>query len=231
MFCPNCGKEIEKNLKFCPYCGNIVTNINEVPITYRIDNEKPINSTSIIAKVGYTLLGLFVFFIIVGSMSDGKSDKTKEVENQVQETNIEIVQPVPNVVSKTEEIIAETQMIEVSSGKLLAVFENNHIRANDEYKNKRVRINGVLEVITTQYEELGNLLGKKPLAVLLLQGDDEFSSNAVQCNFKSIKESEKVKNINIGDIVTIEGLVYGYIDVDDVRKNVLVTECTLSDGI
>lgn len=25
MFCKNCGKEIEENVKFCPYCGTQIT--------------------------------------------------------------------------------------------------------------------------------------------------------------------------------------------------------------
>lgn len=105
----------------------------------------------------------------------------------------------------------------ISAGALLQAFTNNTIRANDEYQGKKIRIQGVVDVIGGESGQIG----------IVLSGGNEFSGDGIQCNFDDKNEITKIKNINKGNTVTVLGTVDSIEQVDGLRKNVMVTRCSL----
>ena len=59
MFCPNCGTEIDNNIRFCPNCGAKIEDINESKVGL-IDNTSNITSSN---KSWGT--GMMIFLIII----------------------------------------------------------------------------------------------------------------------------------------------------------------------
>jgi len=77
MYCEKCGKEIEDNAKFCPYCGLAITrkvdvlledtpatNTIKTPVKPTVSSHKTVNTTKKTTNVKLVLSG--VFFIISG---------------------------------------------------------------------------------------------------------------------------------------------------------------------
>lgn len=73
MFCSNCGKEIQENTSFCPYCGK---NVNQVPIPAAekvkvildpsevVEAKQPIDSSKSFSGQGKTL-GLVLMIVSI----------------------------------------------------------------------------------------------------------------------------------------------------------------------
>ena len=68
-YCCNCGKEVEKDVKFCPHCGaNQYQNVTIVPPqqTIPVPQEKKLN---VFALVGFILSLVSLFLSIYGIVS------------------------------------------------------------------------------------------------------------------------------------------------------------------
>jgi len=62
--CNKCGKEINKNVKFCPYCGNKVCNIEQIKKLEQKSNEICIASIVIAILPIFFLLAISFFDMI-----------------------------------------------------------------------------------------------------------------------------------------------------------------------
>ena len=84
MFCSNCGKEIQENMSFCPYCGE---NVNQAshPVAEKVkvifdpsevvDAKQPIDSSKLFSGQGKTfgmvLMIVSIVFDLVGMFAIG----------------------------------------------------------------------------------------------------------------------------------------------------------------
>ena len=59
MYCKNCGKEINNDAEFCPYCGSSTNANNNIP---NMNNQN--NNPADTGSAGWAVLGFF--FPIVG---------------------------------------------------------------------------------------------------------------------------------------------------------------------
>ncbi len=89
MFCPNCGKQIEKDFKVCPYCGQDLTKPTYDTTQTTESNSK--ENQSLTYKIGKTIMiiilslfGLFLTFIgmyivIEGGCSNNQSCASSQI--------------------------------------------------------------------------------------------------------------------------------------------------------
>lgn len=82
MFCSKCGKEIEKDMKFCIHCGNKVsfpssTENCESKVKISSSTKKSNSSVKKIVKIELIVFGLFIAFISVMIVRNSLSDQTK----------------------------------------------------------------------------------------------------------------------------------------------------------
>lgn len=101
----------------------------------------------------------------------------------------------------------------MSAAELVGEFENNEIRANQNYIGKRVRINGTVNIIE---------INKDGQIVLTFKSSIYTSRNA-RCYFNK-SQSSKVAGINANEKATVEGTVKGLGDGFDNSKAYLVLE-------
>lgn len=221
MFCGNCGKEVADDLKFCPHCGNAMDSKDKG----HIDEEKvaPINqdgkesiqnmAESFKNKPWNTwqnvLILLVVFIVIIGIFSPDK--KTEGSSEQTTEISAEESAPASVNQEENTNNTDDDQLITITSGQLLSEFRNNALRANDEYKDKKLKMSGVVFLIIEQDGQVA----------MVFNDGSESSISGVQCNFANAQESEQLKSINKGDSITVIGTVNGF------TSNVIATECTL----
>jgi len=59
MYCGDCGKKLNSNSKFCPYCGSRVASENVTVVT----NEDSVNVLLVIASFLVPILGVVLFVI------------------------------------------------------------------------------------------------------------------------------------------------------------------------
>ncbi|MCX4249190.1 MAG: zinc-ribbon domain-containing protein [Bacilli bacterium] len=60
MYCGDCGKKLNSNSKFCPYCGSRVASEN---VTVVNSNEDSVNVLLVIASFLVPILGVVLFVI------------------------------------------------------------------------------------------------------------------------------------------------------------------------
>lgn len=70
MYCGDCGKKLNSNSKFCPYCGSRVASEN---VTVVNSNEDSVNVLLVIASFLVPILGVVLFVIY----KDKKSKTSK----------------------------------------------------------------------------------------------------------------------------------------------------------
>lgn len=116
-------------------------------------------------------------------------------------------EPAPRQVEQKE----QEYEIEVTAKELADEFNDNEIRANQNYKGKIAKISG-------EISDIGEVLGQ---TYVVLSNEDESFSNFVdvQCFFKDKDEINKIAQKNKGDKVTIIG------KIDGKSLNVSVQNC------
>jgi hypothetical protein len=145
-------------------------------------------------KWWFIVLVLVVVVAAVGG-SKGDKDNATPTNNNAVEDN-----------SKQEN---EVKPIEVTSVQLAQDYEENEIKANNDYKGKVAEISG-------EVNDIGETLGQ---TYIVLSAGKEFAITQVQCFFKDKDEISKIANINKGDNVTVIG------KIDGKSINVSVDKC------
>ena len=98
--------------------------------------------------------------------------------------------------SKVEEKEPEIEYTEYTVNKLISDLEKNAAKAQDKYEGKYVELTGELSVIDSD--------GK----YIALHSDDTiFTLVNVQCYIKGDEQLDKVKEMEIGDTVTVKGKI------------------------
>ena len=98
--------------------------------------------------------------------------------------------------AKVEEKEPEIEYTEYTVNKLISDLEKNAAKAQDKYEGKYVELTGELSVIDSD--------GK----YIALHSDDIiFTLANVQCYIKGDEQLDKVKEMEIGDTVTVKGKI------------------------
>ncbi len=137
--------------------------------------------------------------------------KEEEQTNDTEKTAVaEVTQETTQVEQKEQEY-----EIEVTAKELADEFNDNEIRANQNYKGKIAKISG-------EISDIGEVLGQ---TYVVLSNEDESFSNFVdvQCFFKDKDEINKIAQKNKGDKVVIIGKIEGK------SLNVSVKNCRFVD--
>jgi len=101
----------------------------------------------------------------------------------------------------TEQPAPVPQIIEITAAQLYAEYEANEIAADQKYKNKMLKVTGVLSSISK------DILGSP---YIVLTGGGEYEVWGVQCTFSSAYEPQLAK-LTKGQQVTVTGKCKGYL--------------------
>ena len=136
-YCLRCAREIGEGHDYCPYCGT--------PQKESVSREpsRPASSFSskvpIIAGIGIAIILIFIIVAFIESSNIDKSNHTyKQQSNSAQ-----------------QEKAFSLPIISVSARQILKDFNNNEIRAGEQYNGKRVRITGCAASIDNTMGVLG----------------------------------------------------------------------------
>lgn len=100
--------------------------------------------------------------------------------------------------------------VKISSEDLLAEFLNDEAKANQDYVEKVIEVEGIVKEVTF----LNNRY------TVLLQGQGEYA--CLMCDM-NIEEMERIKEISTGDTITLKGVCKGFL-MDAILLNcVLIT--------
>lgn len=185
--CKVCDKQIAKSAKKCPNCGKDQRNF-------------------FMRHKFFTGFLVLIILSAIGSDSSDKKNISGSKDEIIQENKQE--KSVKNNIENVEEI---EEIIEISAKKLADDYDENEVRADDLYKNKTLRISGVVNSIDVMFER----------TFIVLDGGGEFGFINIQCYFKDENEIEKLKELDKGDSVTLLGKVEGK------SLNVIVKDCLL----
>lgn len=173
-YCLRCAREIGEGHDFCPYCGSSQKENRRVES--KIENTNKQSKTPIV--IGVVALFLFIlgavaFFEKTDKQIGGSSHNTVEYHQEKSFSN---------------------PVISVSARQILKDFENNEIRAGDQYNGKRVRIAGCAAAID-------NMLGVLSISINSCGGD--FDIDYVHAIFPNIAKSQ-LSRLNKGQKVVVE---------------------------
>lgn len=101
-----------------------------------------------------------------------------------------------DIQAKVEEKEPEIEYTAYTVNKLIGDLEKNAAKAQDKYEGKYVELTGELSVIDSDGKYIG------------LHSDDTiFTLADVQCYIKGDEQLDKVKEMEIGDTVTVKGKI------------------------
>lgn len=129
---------------------------------------------------------LVVVFIAVAGSSD--EEPTKSDVAKVSDTSNE---------SASTEPKKESVDLSISGPELAKAFDENEIRAKNDYTGKKAEITG-------RVADIGEVFGQ---TYITLESFEDFAITSVQCIFDKKEEIEKIANLNKGDKVTIIGTI------------------------
>lgn len=146
---------------------------------------------------------ILMVILVIGALADDSTPETKMVSS-----NSEVKDTVPE--PKEEEI--EEAVLEVSSTKLIADYKANEISADATYKDKQVKVTGVVGSIAKDIMD-------NPYVTLT--DEIEYSFESVQCFFNKANEAE-LANVVKDTRITVQGRITG-----KSLTNVIMKDCTL----
>lgn len=136
------------------------------------------NKKPIYKRWWFILLVVLIVLSIIGSLGGADTDAPTDAPSKVEEKEPEI------------------EYTEYTVNKLIGDLEKNAAKAQDKYEGKYVELTGELSVIDSD--------GK----YIALHSDDTiFTLADVQCYIKGDEQLDKVKEMEIGDTVTVKGKI------------------------
>lgn len=144
---------------------------------------------------------ILAVILVIGALA-GDSTPDSQTASNITETTKE---------SKSEQKMEE-QVLEVVATKMIADYKANEIAADGTYKDKLVKVTGVVETI-----------GKDVLnnPYVTLTNETPYGLEAVQCFFSRADEST-LTNLSKDTRITMQGRVSGMS-----LTNVMIKECTV----
>lgn len=189
----------------CKSCGaEIATSAKACP-NCGAKNKKPI-----FKRVWFWVLAVLLVLGIAGSAGgSGSETSTTPANNASTSQNEQTASEDVNTEAPQEEVI---EYAEVTTDELSDALEANAMNASDTYKGNYFAVTGRLSNIDASGKYIG-----------LVDINDEWSFNVIQCYIKSEEQLEKVKAMTTDDTVTVRGKItdvgelMGYsLDIDSI---------------
>lgn len=199
MNCPNCGKKIEENHKFCPSCGADIKTINEMKPN---PSKNKSSLIAIIVIVIIILLSIIIFFIL------NKKEEKKELTSN---TNTNSISNVSNNVSN-ENTNANTHKNTNSTSNTNQVPQNLTCTQNlrDQYGTYQV---------THNYTFKNNQLSSYNMKMIVNLNKDayKYRDNLIATYDKMYSQYKQVSGIKLYNTKRTDGFDY-FIEIEDSKK-------------
>lgn len=220
-FCPKCGTQND-NARFCRQCGTELTGAMVTDSTIRKNGSKVVGwllvaaalvtafvPDSVVPQEGSKLLAFVMLTAGFGLVLSGASAIRRFGAGTV--AAAVIVFPLYYLRSSMpgNASDANAAAMDVQMSVLLSDYSSNEVAADQRYKGRLIRVNGVVSDIKKD-------LMDKPF--VLLNAGDGFRT--VQCAFATSAVADAAK-LRSGEPVTLQGVVQG------LMVNVQVTDCTV----
>jgi flagellar basal body-associated protein FliL len=175
MFCKSCGASISEGDKFCQKCGTTIGGPQPpaaTPVQSTPPKPKKKRKGCLIAVIVVACVIFLIIIIAIAASSGG--DKSSNV----------------TPTSKTSAISA----IEVTAVELYSAYEANEVAADLKYKDKILRVTGVVTDIST------DPFGYPTVSF----GMDAYNINKVEATFNK-SEASNIANLQKGQNITVNG--------------------------
>lgn len=180
--CPKCKEDIQSGAKKCKHCGADLRNW--------------------FAK--HKILTGILIIIVIGIISSAMSDDSAQTTSETSKDS-------SNKQATAEEPKKEIAPLKISAAVLAQAYVDNEVKADQDYKDKKVEVTGKIN-------DIGVVLDQ---TYIILSSGKEFSITDIQCFFNDKNEINKISELKKGDTVTVQGIV------DGKSLNVAVNKCVL----
>jgi hypothetical protein len=162
-----------------------------------------------IYKKWWFWLIIVVLIGIIGA-SAGLNGKEDEGSNNSNPSASDITQQEND---SEEESAPEEPIIEVNATDLIAAYNENEVSADNEYKDKTLKITGIVSNIGVDVADRAY--------VMLKDENNEFSVLGVQCYFET-EQQDSIASLKEGDTITVTGTCEGKVISVSVKSCELV---------
>lgn len=151
----------------------------------------------------FVVIIVLVVIGIVGGIIGGGSDEPVQTGGDTTATN-----------AAAETTKAKEKAVSISANDLFDAYEDNEVKADEQYKGKTLQISG----------KIGDI-GKDIIdeSYITFEGKDPYAVFFVQCMFSDQEEVKNLSNLSKGDKVTITGECSG------VTGNVIIRDCKIEE--
>ena len=184
-------------MTICKHCGAEIAASAKTCPKCGGKNKKPIYK-----RVWFWIL-VAVLVLGIGGMAGGSGGSDSSNSTGANDSQAEEKAPEEETIEYTE----------VTTDELSDALESNAMNASDTYKGKYFAVTGRLSNIDSD----GSYIA-------LVDVNDEFSFNVIQCYIKNDEQLEKVKTLSTDDVITVKGKitdvgeVLGYsMDIDSIE--------------
>ena len=183
-----------KKMTTCKHCGAVIAKGAKVCPNCGGKNKKPIYK-----RVWFIALVIVVVLGIIGSIGGGE-DAAVDTQNQ------------EDAVATADTSEEPIEYLEADVGTMIDALESNALQASETYKDQYVQITGMLNVIDASGEYIS-----------VVDANDDFAITDVMCYIKNDEQLAAVKNMSVGQMVTVKGKitdvgeVFGYyMDIEEI---------------
>ncbi|PIQ23469.1 hypothetical protein COW36_09220 [bacterium (Candidatus Blackallbacteria) CG17_big_fil_post_rev_8_21_14_2_50_48_46] len=165
-----------------------------------------------------TIFGALFLLLVVVSIIGVAMQSPEERKKAEQQAEIEVKKSEEQEAAKekyrqkmeaTKAAEEKAKLATVTASQIIKVYDNNKLKAEQEYKGKRFIIKGFVSSIGDDF--LGN-------PYFTFGSGEQIEIPSLQCLFKK-KEADKLTKLNKGQPITVEGTI------DDFSMNIIVRDC------
>ena len=186
-------------MTICKHCGAEIAASAKTCPKCGGKNKKPIYK-----RVWFWIL-VAVLVLGIGGMAGGSGGSDSSNSTGANDSQAEEKAPEEETIEYTE----------VTTDELSDALESNAMNASDTYKGKYFAVTGRLSNIDSD----GSYIA-------LVDVNDEFSFNVIQCYIKNDEQLEKVKSLSTDDVITVKGKITDvgevlgyYLDITEIIPN------------
>jgi predicted RNA-binding Zn-ribbon protein involved in translation (DUF1610 family) len=186
VFCTSCGAIIKKEAEICPKCGVRRKKQN----SYEKNNKRPFWQVLLIVVIAVAVAVSVIANIIARGSNTVSTDGAGTPSAETNESGSDAVS---NAVSQSAETKAAPSDIEISPYQLYKDYQDNEVRADNQYNGKLLKITGTVLTITKDFFD-------QPFIIL----DSGNTFTGIQVYFKR-SEQKKLADLSVGQTVTVIG--------------------------
>ncbi|MEK9165766.1 MAG: hypothetical protein AAB525_02815 [Patescibacteria group bacterium] len=184
--CPKCKEDIQLGAKKCKHCG---ADLRNWFVKHKI-------MTAILIIIGIGIIGSAMGGNETKNTSDNSSTANNSQEAKKEESKKEVAVVAP---------------IKITAVDLAKAYEENEVKADKDYKDKKVEVTGKIK-------DIGVILDQ---TYVVLSSGKDFSMTDIQCFFDDKAQIDKVSELKKDATITVQGVV------DGKSLNVGVKKCEL----